>query len=191
MARLTTEQELKVARLLIHFTNRTNSEILGRFDRATRNRIRDAMSGLREGNFAESNESLQEFADFLYFEPDSAAKTSGTRDSRAISDEPEELSFVDVVQIDDESLDLLLQAAPAELTLDVLCCSPSHFVNRVIERLLPIDAEMVRQRLSGPSTIEYAKVQQTHKEFCQVAKQVLNGRNLTSNQLDTKGTHHE
>ena len=175
MAKLSNEQEQKIARLLVHFTNRTNSEILGRFDRGTRNRIRQVMSELGENEPVASVESLKDFAEFLYFEPETEIEPDESS-SRLPSNQSQHtpLEFTDIVRLPDVDLDQLLQAAPVELTLDTLCCSPSSFVNRVIDRLSDEDGQLVRERLSNNTdSIDYAQMQSLHRQFCDCAESLI------------------
>lgn len=173
MSKFNTKQEKKIARLLLHFSSRTNSEILGRFDRTTRNRIREVMRDLHGSGDDRSDESLQDFADFLYFEPKSRCPESVVPADRRPPSDAQLISFIEVVRLPDEVLDKLLQAAPVELTLQVLCCSPESFVNRVVGRLSREDAVLVRQRLNETNSIDYSEMQSIHHEYCLVAQNLI------------------
>jgi hypothetical protein len=168
------QQVQRLGRLLLNFSDDTVDSILQHLDALTQREVRAEMDDLAMAGFSSDDRLLQEFADFLYFEPDQRPDQAAAliRKPKWPRDTPvaaADFSFQDILQLSDESLDTLLKAAPAEWTIATLNCSPAAFVQRVLQRLSPSDADHVRQRMAGTGTVDFSKMRETHQRYCRVA----------------------
>ena len=168
----------RLGRLLLNFSSGTVDTILPCLDDMTQQEVRAEMDELVAAGYATDEHLLTDFADFLYFEPDQRGDQSASiirkpKWSRDGSVEGPEFTFQDILQFSDDSLDALLKAAPAEWTIATLTCSPSSFVQRVLQRLSPEDADLVRQRIAHTGTVDFAEMRETHQRYCQVAMDLL------------------
>lgn len=180
---LNADQTRKLARLLVNFSSDTANAILDRFDKDTRLRIRSSMADLSRAGCCSDESSLAEFAEFLYFEPQKPAESTGPdpiqkpenlRDRRSGGPNPaQRMTFRDITCFDDTALDALLKAAPPELTVAVLTCSPESFIRRVLARLSPAEARLVQERISQTTVVNYSEMHEIHQRYCDFATYMI------------------
>lgn len=178
MPKLNTKQEQRIAKLLVHFSGSTCDQILDRFGKATRDRVRIRMRELIASNSTGNAESLNDFAEFLYFEPESSPTTNDqapvrVANRREIVQPTGDLSFQSLIGMSDKNLDVLLRAAPPGLTISVLCCSPEPFIRRVMQRLSEDEATAVHERIHSTGTVDIHQMQKTHQQYCRFASQLV------------------
>ena len=174
--RMAPRQTSRLARLLVNFQRETVAVILQRFDRETRLRVQSQIDELRTLGCQSDEQLLTEFADFLYFEPQQVPDRQAAirkPDLGSSLSAQKTLTFHDILQFNDESLDQLLKAASPQLTIQVLTCSPQEFVKRVLARLSDDDATVVRQRMTDQPTIDFAQMQSIHRQYCDLARQLI------------------
>ena len=198
--KLDPEQKERFAKLLVNFSSETANAVLNRFDRATRNQIRSCMADLSYSGLKSDEASVSEFAEFLYFEPDeqTAAQHSSRsmQTTQTVTSPPATrqeirkpqlspnrhanatsaragISFHDIVGFSDVSLESLLKAAPPELTVSVLTCSPESFVSRVLSKLSPSEAQSVRAQISQAPVVELEDMQRIHQRYCDFATHMI------------------
>ena len=174
--KLATRQTNQLARLLVNFRRETVILLLQGFDQETRLKAETQINELKAMGCHSDEGSLNDFADFLYFDPQTmtAATPNILRPELQshihVGVSP---SFEQVVQWDNESLDQLLQAAAPDLTIQVLTCSPQSFIERVLNRLSSEDAERVRQQISETQSVDFSEMQKIHRMYCDLAKNLM------------------
>ncbi|MDG2014528.1 MAG: FliG C-terminal domain-containing protein [Pirellulaceae bacterium] len=174
--KLTTQQTHQLARLLVNFRRETVMLLLQGFDQDTRLRAETQIDELKAMGCHSDEGLLNDFADFLYFDPQTMQPSSPgilRPELRARSDRGLTLSFEQVLQWDNESLDQLLQAASPDLTIRVLTCSPQSFVERVLDRLSSEDSVRVRQQISETQSVDFSEMQKTHQQYCNLARDLM------------------
>lgn len=176
--KLSPHQATQIARLLVNFSSDTADSILQGFDRTTRSRVRAHMDDLSCNGCSTDIDSLADFAEFLYFEPDESSEQNppAVRKpalSRLGGSLSSGLAFNDILGFNDSLLDSLLKATPAELTISVLCCSPESFVQRVLGRLSGPEAQLVRDRINETNTVEFSEMQTIHERYCEFATRLI------------------
>ncbi len=174
--KLSSREVSRMARLLVNFRRETALLVLQRFESETRSRVQDQMEELRLLGCHSDETLLAEFADFLYFDPEpmagSLARIKKPRLNSSITT-AQEISFEQIMQWDERSLDQLLKVASPELTIRVLNCSPPTFVRRVLERLSNEDAACVSQQIDESREIDFSEMQRTHRLYCDLARNLI------------------
>ena len=173
---LASREVARMARLLVNFHRETSLLVLQRFDAETRSQVQDQIEELQLLGCHSDERSLAEFADFLYFDPKPmAGSMSSIKKPRLVPAviPAKEISFEEIVHLDERSLDQLLKAASPELTVRVLNCSPPSFVNRVLERLSHDDAAHVSQQLEKHREVDFSELQEVHQMYCDLAKNLV------------------
>ena len=176
------EQQMKLeprhanqfACLLRNFSIETACVILKRFDRATRNRVRSRMDELSSHGIQADESLLEEFADFLKTPsaiPEPEIKTP--HHDRTGHRSNTRYTIHDILEFNDESLDSLLKAAPAEMTISVLSCTPQTFIDRVLDRLSPDDEKFVRKRIDVPQAVDFSEMKSIHRQYCEFASRLV------------------
>ncbi len=175
---LNSEQQTRFTNLLSGFAPATAELILSRFDEESRNLIRQSLATRRTAGPAD--DVLQEFAEFLYFcrQPaqsprDIGPNSGGDRgEPAAPATTTVQIGFQTVLNLDDASIDALLAAAPAELTIQTLCCSPRSFIQRVLARLSDEEAEIVTQRINEAGPRDFDQMQSIQNRYCQFVRKL-------------------
>ncbi len=189
---LSNQQQHQIAELLTNFSTPTQQTILARFDIATRGKIQTRMLDLPITPLATNDSSLSQFAEFLYFEPQTTPETAttdpaagqATFSQRQEVRQPQinrnmrpgqetKLNFEEILRLDDSALDTLLKAAPPELTIAVLSCSPGDFVERVLGRLSPSESSYVRNLVAKSAEVNLAELQDIHDRYCAFAARMI------------------
>ena len=173
---LASREVARMARLLVNFHRETSLLVLQRFDAETRSQVQDQIEELQLLGCHSDERSLAEFADFLYFDPKPMAGSMSSIKKPRLAPAvipAKEISFEEIVHLDERSLDQLLKAASPELTVRVLNCSPPSFVNRVLERLSHDDAAHVSQQLEKHREVDFSELQQVHQMYCDLAKNLV------------------
>jgi len=188
---LSDSQLQRLAHLMVNFSSDTANLVLNRFDKGTRSRIQEHMESAAISDDRDSTERLNEFAEFLYFQPDNSGKTLPARqtaphreDRAARMTNRPSLTFQDVLGFSDVSLELLLKAAPPELTISVLTCCPESFVRRVLAKLSAAEAREVQQKLNRNTTVDFADMQKIHQRYCDFATYMIDN-GLMTDQYDS------
>ena len=161
-------QQSEIAALLGQFSAGTVDAVLNQFDMETRQLIRQSLAAPPAGR--SPGHVLNEFADFLFFGRDEAVTSSRNPSATTAGrDASEPADFRRLFDMDDTAIDSLLAYAPPELTIQVLCCSPTRFIERVLSRLSDEEADTVTRRINESPPMEYDHVQQLQTRYYQLA----------------------
>ncbi len=172
---LSDQQKRQVAELLTQFAPQTVECILDRFDTETRDQIRLSLAAHSPREPAD--QALQEFARFLHFRDgrSMASPSPDRRHARSATDQPHDrpvFEFQNILDLDNACIDALLGAAPPELTIETLCCSPRRFIERVLARLSDEEADFVTRQINKSGPRDFDEMQAIQNRYCQFVREL-------------------